>query len=63
MATEPKRRCLGHGNDLLAPSGAGARVPYTTAGSSGLPDHLEASFSQPVSVTATVSSWRIPSSP
>jgi hypothetical protein len=36
---------------------------HTTAGSSGVPDHLGARFSQPFSVTATVSSWRMPSSP
>ena len=34
----------------------------TTAGSSGVPDHF-VRFSQPLSVTATVSSCRIPSSP
>jgi len=33
---------------------------YTTAGSSGVPDHFGARFSQPFSVTATVSSRRIP---
>ena len=36
---------------------------HTTAGSSGVPDHFGARFSQPLSVTATVSSWRMPSSP
>jgi hypothetical protein len=36
------------------------RRRHTTAGSS---DHLGAGFSQPVSVTVTVSSWRMPSSP
>ena len=36
---------------------------YTTAGSSGVPDHFGARFSQPFSVTTTVSSCRIPSSP
>jgi hypothetical protein len=39
------------------------RSPYTTAGSSGLPDHFGARFSQPSAVTTTVSSWRIPNSP
>jgi hypothetical protein len=38
-------------------------VRYTTAGSSGVPDHLGARFSQPFSVTTTMSSWRTPSSP
>jgi hypothetical protein len=36
---------------------------HATAGSSGVPDHFGQRFSQPASVTATVSSWRIPSSP
>ena len=35
----------------------------TTAGSSGVPVHLGPRFSQPFSVTTTVSSWRMPSSP
>ncbi len=35
----------------------------STAGSSGVPDHLGARFSQPFSVTATVSSCLMPSSP
>jgi hypothetical protein len=34
-----------------------------TAGSSGVPDHFGARFSQPSAVTATVSSCRIPNSP
>jgi len=38
-------------------------VAYTTAGSSGVPLHFGARFSHPDSVTATVSSWRMPSSP
>ena len=38
-------------------------MSYTTAGSSGVPDHLGARFSQPFSVTATVSSRRMPNSP
>jgi hypothetical protein len=38
-------------------------VGYTAAGSSGVPDPFGARFSQPDSVTATVSSWRIPNSP
>jgi len=33
------------------------------AGSSGVPDHFGARFSQPFSVTTTVSSWRMPSPP
>ncbi len=40
-----------------------AGVAHTAAGSSGVPDHLGARFSQPDSVTATVSSWRMPNSP
>ena len=38
-------------------------TPHTTAGSSGVPDHFGARFSQPSFVTATVSSWRMPISP
>jgi hypothetical protein len=41
----------------------GLAGPQTTAGSSEVPDHFGARFSQPASVTTTVSSWRIPSSP
>jgi hypothetical protein len=37
--------------------------PYTTAGSSGVPEHLGARFSQPSWVTTTVSSCLIPNSP
>jgi hypothetical protein len=36
---------------------------YTTAGSSGLPDRFGARFEQQDSVTATVPSWRMLSSP
>ena len=43
--------------------GSSARRAHTTAGSSGVPDHVGARFSQPSGVTATVSSWRIPNSP
>jgi hypothetical protein len=37
--------------------------PKTVKVESGVPDHLGARFSQPFSVTATVSSCRMPSSP
>jgi len=50
-------------NGTAAPTAPSWWRAHTTAGCSGAPLHVGPRFSQPSSVTATVSSCRMPSSP